>query len=151
MTIVQLSDGRPGWRVGAFVTLFFLVFTVAGCATPPSHDYRFDIVQQPVQVGQDSEITVRLVHLPSGQAVKDATISKSELEMPMLRPGYYKVTPSGLSDVSQYVEYLGSDGDGNYRFRGNVSMGGAWAMNIWARVPGEAETIRGTVTFMAAH
>jgi hypothetical protein len=44
MNIARLSDG-PGRRwVGAFAILFFLVLTVAGCATTPSQDYRFDVV-----------------------------------------------------------------------------------------------------------
>jgi uncharacterized protein (DUF58 family) len=148
MNIARLSDGPGGRWAGAFAILFFLVLTVAGCATPPSQDYRFDVVQQPVKVGQNSEITVRLVHLPSGEAVTDAVISKGELEMPMLQSGY-KVNLSGLSLSDVHVEYLGSDGQGIYYFRGDVSMAGTWTLKIWARVPGEAESVRGTVRFKA--
>jgi hypothetical protein len=114
MNIARLSDGPGGRWAGAFAILFFLVLTVAGCATPPSQDYRFDVVQQPVKVGQNSEITVRLVHLPSGEAVTDAVISKGELEMPMLQSGY-KVNLSGLSLSDVHVEYLGSDGLGRVK------------------------------------
>ena len=148
MNIARLSDGPGGRWAGAFAILFFLVLTVAGCATPPSQDYRFDVVQQPVKVGRNSEITVRLVHLPSGEAVTDAVISKGELEMPMLQSGY-KVNLSGLSLSDVHVEYLDSDGQGTYRFRGDVSMAGTWTLKIWARVPGEAETVQGTVRFKA--
>jgi hypothetical protein len=127
-----------------------LLVTAEGCATTLSQDYRFDVVQQPVKVGRNSEITVRIVRLLSGQVVKDATISRSELEMPMLRPAY-KAIPSGLIDfpMEEDVWYLGSDAQGNYRFRGNISMGGTWTLNIWARVPGEAETVRGKAKFRA--
>jgi hypothetical protein len=149
MTIAQLSDERARWLAAAFVTLFLLVLTVAGCATTPSQDYRFDVLQQPVQVGPNTEITVRLVHLPSGQTVKGAIISKSELEMPMLWPGYKQVVPSGLSLSDVHIEYLGSDAQGDYHFRGNVSMAGTWTLKLSARVPGEAEAVRGDATFNA--
>jgi hypothetical protein len=66
----------------------------------------------------------------------------------MLQSGY-KVNLSGLSLSDVHVEYLGSDGQGTYRFRGDVSMAGTWTLKIWARVPGEAETVRGTVRFTA--
>ena len=150
MNIARLSDGPAGWWAGAIAILLLLVVTAAGCVTTPSQDYRFDIVQQPVKVGQNSEITVRLVHLPSGQAVKDAIISKSELEMPMLWPGYNKVVPSGLSLSDVHVEYLGSDAQGDYHFRGNVSMAGTWTLKLSTQVPDEAEPVRGAVTFQAA-
>jgi hypothetical protein len=147
MTIARLADGR--YRAGAFAILLLLIGAAAGCATAPAPDYRFDIVQQPVQVGPNAEITIRLVHLPSGEAVTGAVISKSELEMRMLRP--HKATPAGLIDfpMEEDVWYLGSDARGEYRFRGNVSMSGIWTLKIWARVPGEAETVRGKVKFRA--
>lgn len=141
----------PMKRVQGVVASLALSLALGACAgaaevtTPP--DYRFDIVQQPVKVGQNSEITVRLVHLPTGQVVKDATISRSELEMPMLRQAY-KAPPSSLP-MEEDVWYLGSDAQGTYRFRGNISMGGTWILNIWAQVPGEAESIRGALRFKA--
>jgi len=144
----------PMKRVQDVVASLALSLALVACAgvaeVTSAPDYRFDIVQQPVKVGQNSEITVRLVHLPSGQAVKDATISRSELEMPMLRPAY-KATPSGLIDfpMAEDVWYLGSDAQGTYRFRGNISMSGTWILNIWARVPGEGEPVRGAVRFKA--
>jgi hypothetical protein len=148
MNIARLSHGPAEWRAGAFAILLLLIIPAAGCATAPSQDYRFDVVQQPVKVGRNSEIAVRLVHLPSGEAVKDAIISKGELEMPMLQSGY-KINPSGLSLSDAHVEYLGSDGQGTYRFRGDVSMAGTWTLKIRARVPGEAETVRGAAMFRA--
>jgi hypothetical protein len=127
-----------------------LVVTAVGCATTPSRDYRFDVVHQPVKVGRNSEITVRLVHLPSGQAVKDAIIARSELAMSMLRPAH-KTTPTGLKEVpmEEEVEFWGADGQGNYLFRGNVSMRGTWTLDLAARVPGEVDTVRGAVSFKA--
>jgi hypothetical protein len=149
MNIARLSDGPAGRWAGAFAIVLLLVVTAAGCATTPSQDYRCDVLQQPVQVGPNTEITVRLVHLPSGQAVKGAIISKSELEMPMLWPGYKQVVPSGLSLSDVHIEYLGSDAQGDYHFRGNVLMAGTWTLNLSARVPGETESIRGAVRFNA--
>ena len=150
MTIPRLSAGRARWLAGAFAILLLLVVTAEGCVTTPAHDYRFDIVQQPVKVGRNSEITVHLVHLPSGQPVKDAIIARSELAMSMLRPAH-KTTPTGLKEVSmeEEVEFWESDAQGTYRFRGNISMSGTWTLNIWARVPGESEPVRGAVRFKA--
>jgi hypothetical protein len=148
MNITRLSHAAAEWPVGAFAIFLVLIITVVGCATAPSQDYRFDVVQQPVKVSRNADIAVRLVHLPSSEPVKDAVISKSELEMPMLQSGY-KINLSGLSLSDVDVNYLGSDRQGTYRFRGNVSMPGTWTLKIWAQVPGEAESIRGTVRFQA--
>jgi hypothetical protein len=130
--------------------LLLLAGTAVGCATTPSSDYRFDVVHQPVKVGRNSEIAIRLVHLPSGQVVKDAIIARSELAILMLRPAH-KTTPTGLKEVpmEQEVEFWGADGQGNYLFRGNVSMSGTWTLDLAARVPGEVSTVRGAVRFKA--
>jgi hypothetical protein len=148
INIAGLSHGPAKWRAGAFGILLLLIMPAAGCATAPSQDYRFDVVQQPVKVSRNSEIAVRLVRLPSGEAVTDAIVSKGELEMPMLQSGY-KINLSGLSLSDAHVEYIGSDGQGTYQFRGDVSMAGTWTLKIRARVPGEAETVRGAAMFRA--
>jgi hypothetical protein len=126
-----------------------LLVTAEGCVTTPAQDYRFDVVQQPMKVSRNSEIIVQLVHLPSGQLVKDAIITRSQLAMSMLRSG--KTRPTALNDVSveEEVEFRGSDAHDTYRFRGNISMSGTWTLKIWARVPGEGELVRGAIRFKA--
>jgi len=150
MSTAGLFEPPAGRWAITLAVLLLLVVTLAACATTPSQDYRFDVVQQPVKVGPNSDITVRLVHLPSGQAVKNAIISESKLEMPMSWPGYKQVVPSGLSLSDVHIEYLGPDAQGDSHFRGNVSMAGTWTLRLSARVPGEAEAIRGDAKFNAA-
>jgi hypothetical protein len=38
---------------------------------------------------------------------------------------------------------------GVYRFKADLTMAGAWALQLVAKVQGEAETIAGTVNFKA--
>src|SRR5512132_1306814 len=46
MNIARLSHGPAEWRAGAFAILLLLIIPAAGCATAPSQDYRFDVVEQ---------------------------------------------------------------------------------------------------------
>ena len=78
MSTARLFEPPAGRWAVALAVLLLLVVTLAACATTPSQDYRFDVVPQPVKVGPNSDITVRLVHLPSGQAVKNAIISEEQ-------------------------------------------------------------------------
>jgi hypothetical protein len=38
---------------------------------------------------------------------------------------------------------------GVYRFKADLTMAGGWALKVMAKVPGEAETVQGTVVFRA--
>src|SRR5215813_1800109 len=112
--------------------------TVAAAAAP--NDYRFELVQaQPAGPGKTT-VTVCLVHVPDNKPVAGAVLFESKTDM----------GPDGMAEMTGKVTPLPSDKPGMYRFAIETGMGGKWALNLGAKVQGEAGTVRGTVTFTAA-
>ena len=109
-------------------------------ATAASADYRFELVQaQPAGPGETT-VTVSLVHVPDNKPVAGAVLFESKTDM----------GPDGMADMTGKVSPLTSDKPGIYRFQIETGMAGKWALNLGAKVQGEAGTVRGTVTFTAA-
>jgi hypothetical protein len=106
---------------------------LAAVAAP--RDYRFELVGSPVQSGNRTTITVRLVHIPTGRAVSDATIVQSRLEMRMGS----MVHPAPLTAPAA------ADAQGNYRFTAELGMSGELLLTLAASVQGESELIRATL------
>jgi hypothetical protein len=103
-------------------------------------DYRFVLVQaQPAGPGKTT-VTVSLVHLPDNKPVVGAVLFESKTDM----------GPDGMAEMTGKVTSLPSDKPGMYRFAIETGMAGKWALNLGAKVQGEAGTVRGTVTFTAA-
>jgi hypothetical protein len=105
-----------------------------------SNDYRFELVQaQPAGAGKTA-VTVRLVHLPDSRPVAGVVLFETKSDM----------GPSGMVEMPGKVSPLPADKPGLYRFQIETGMVGKWALNLGAKVQGEADTVRGTVTFDAA-
>jgi hypothetical protein len=122
--------------------------TPIACAANPSQDYRLEVTDQPVAVGAHSEFNVKLVRLPTGEAVEGATITESHLEMTM--PHYAHKGPMPQStEMTGQVKVLGTPTPGLYRLMGDVSMPGTWKLDIAATIPGETQAIEATATFKA--
>jgi hypothetical protein len=112
--------------------------TVVAAATPS--DYRFELVQaQPAGPGKTT-VTVRLVHVPDNKPVAGAVLFESKTDM----------GPGGMAEMTGKVIPVSSDQPGIYRFQVETGMAGKWALNLGAKVQGETDTVRGTVTFDAA-
>src|SRR5438132_1124294 len=58
--------------------------------------------------------------------------------------------PSGMAEMPGKVSPLSADKPGLYRFQIETGMAGKWALNLGAKVQGEADTVRGSLTFDAA-
>jgi len=123
---------RAGLAALAFATLTTSV--VAGAA-----DYGFEPVTADVKNGAGSEIAVRLVHKPSGKPVSGAVLFRTRLDM----------APDNMADMTAKHAAMPSTEPGVYRFKADLSMAGGWAFRIMAKVPGEAETVEGTVVLKA--
>jgi len=119
---------------------FFAASTLAaayGLAAP--NDYRFELVQaQPAGLGKTA-VTVRLVHVPDSKPVAGAVLLDTKTDM----------GPSGMTEMTGKVSPLPSDQPGLYRFQVETGMAGKWALNLGAKVQGEAGTVRGTVAYEA--
>ena len=111
----------------------------AGDTAAASADYRFELVQaQPAGPGK-TNVTVRLVHVPDSKPVAGAVLFESKTDM----------GPDGMTEMTGKVTPLPSDKPGLYRFEIETGMAGKWALNLAAKVQGEAGTVRGAVTFKA--
>jgi hypothetical protein len=112
----------------------------AGYALAAPADYSFELVQaQPAGPGK-TNVTVRLVHVPDNKPVTGAVLFETKSDM----------GPAGMAEMPGKMSVLPSDKPGLYRFQIETGMAGKWALNLGAKVQGEAGTVRGTVTFDAA-
>ena len=102
-------------------------------------DYAFEAVKADIANGKASELAVRLVHKQTGKPVAGAIIFRSRLDM----------SPDGMGDMTASLQALPSNEAGVYRFKADLTMAGQWALKVMAKVPGEAETLQGSVVFDA--
>jgi hypothetical protein len=125
-------------HVRAFIgAVIFAASTVVAAATPD--DYRFELVAaQPAGPGK-TNVTVRLVHVPDKKPVAGAVLFESKTDM----------GPDGMAEMTGKVSPLSSDQPGIYRFQVETGMAGKWALNLGAKVQGEAGTVRGNIVYEA--
>lgn len=115
------------------------VALAATAAYAAKGDYVFEPVAIEVRNGKDSELAVRLIHKPSGKPVEGAVIFRTRLDM----------SPDSMGEMTAKLTAQPSKEPGVYRFRADLTMAGGWALKLMAKVPGESETIEGTVVFKA--
>ena len=112
-------------------------------AAAPSYagkdDYTFEPVSVQVRNGAGSELAVRLVHRPTGKPVEGAVLFRTRLDM----------SPDSMGEMTAKHAAQPSSEPGVYRFKADLTMAGGWAFKIMAKVPGEADTVQGTVVFQA--
>lgn len=102
-------------------------------------DYAFEPLKIEVKNGVTSELAVRLVHKPTGKPVPNAVLFRTRLDM----------GPDSMAEMTAKHEAIPATEPGVYRFKADLTMAGGWALRIMAKVPGEAETVQGTVVFQA--
>lgn len=104
-------------------------------ALAKADDYRFELVgrAQP-EAGRDI-IQVRLVHVPDSKPIPDAVIFESTADM----------GPAGMAMMTAPVKAMSAK-RGVYSFDVEPGMTGTWAVHLAAKVQGESETVRGTIT-----
>ena len=125
------------FTVIAAVGLAILTGASAGYAA--ASDYEFQPVAAEVKNGAGSEMAVRLVHKSTGKPVVGAVIFRSQLDM----------SPDSMGEMTAKHTAVSGNEDGIYRFKADFTMAGSWAFKLQAKVPGEAETVVGTVVFRA--
>lgn len=102
-------------------------------------DYEFQPVSADVKNGAGSEFGVRLVHKSSGKPVVGAVIFRTRLDM----------SPDSMGEMTAKHAAVPGSEPGVYRFKADFTMAGGWAFKLQAKVPGENETVEGTVVFKA--
>lgn len=133
MTINRIRAARFAAGVG-IVTL-----ALASSAFAGAKDYEFQPVAANVKNGNGSEVAVRLINKLTGKPVEGAVLFRTRLDM----------SPESMGEMeAKHVAMPGSEA-GVYRFKADFTMAGGWAFKVQAKVPGEAETVEGTVVFTA--
>jgi hypothetical protein len=116
-----------------------LAIFIAHVALAGAADYAFEPVSSEIKNGPGSELAVRLIDKRSGKAVPGAVVFRTRLDM----------SPDSMGEMEAKHEALPSSEPGVYRFRADITMAGGWAFKLQAKVPGEPETVEGTVVLTA--
>src|SRR5262245_42608370 len=115
---------------------------VAGAVAPAlatPTDYVFEPISANVGNGEGAELAVRIVHKPTGKPVEGAVLFRTRLDM----------SPDSMGEMTAKHAALPSTEPGVYKFKADLTMAGSWALKVMAKVPGEADTVEGTVVFKA--
>lgn len=104
-----------------------------------AEDYVFEPVRAEVKNATGSELAVRLVHKPSGKPVTGAVLFRTRLD----------IGPDDMASMTAKHEATQSNEPGVYRFKADITMASGLAFRIMAKVPGETDTVEGTVVFKA--
>jgi len=138
----------PGGQALGILAAALISLSSAAHAANRSHDYRFEVLNQPVAVSAHSEFNVKLTKTSTGQPVENAKITRSRLEMTMAHSAHKGTMPM-TTKMGGEVQVVGTPSPGVYRFMGDVSMPGTWKLDIVAAIPGEAQPVEGKATFQA--
>lgn len=124
---------------GAVALAVSLFARIAG-ADAAAGDYRFELAGNPEISGGKSIVAVRLAHVPDGKPVAGAIIIQTHADM----------TPDGMKEMTSPIKALPAKEPGIYRFEVEPGMAGGWLLTLAAKVQGEPETVRGSVTVKLA-
>lgn len=128
-----IFNARAGRLAGA------ILFAWATTALAGAADYEFQAVQTEIKQGAGSIVSVRLIDKRTGNAVPDAVIFATRMDM----------APDGMETMTTIVEPSASAEPGVYDFTTNLSMEGGWRFQLAAKVQGEAETVTGELILKA--
>ena len=123
----------------AFAALGLATIISASAALAAAADYEFQPVTVDVKNGAGSELAVRLVHKPTGKPIDGALLIRTRLDM----------SPDSMGEMTAKHTAMPGSEPGVYRFKADLTMAGGWAFKLQAKVPGESETVQGTVVFKA--
>jgi YtkA-like len=123
----------------AVATLGLAIIFGASSGYAGPKDYEFQPVSAEVKNGHGSDVAVRLVDKRTGKPVEGAVIFRTRLDM----------SPDSMGEMTAKHAAAPSNEPGVYRFKADISMAGGWALKLQAKVPGESDTVEGTVVFKA--
>ena len=123
----------------AIAALGLVIVAAVPNAYAGAKDYEFQPVSIEVKNGAGSDVAVRLVNKITGKPVEGAVIFRTRLDM----------SPDTMDEMTAKHTAAPSNEPSVYRFKADFTMAGRWALKLQAKVPGEAETVVGTVVFKA--
>ena len=98
--------------------------------------YRFEMIGTPAAANGKSVVQLRLVHVPDKKPVTGAVVFESKADM----------GPDGMPTMTAPANVLPETTPGVYRVEVQPDMAGNYAISVAAKVQGEPETVRGSVT-----
>lgn len=129
----------PRFSAGAAMASVATMLLLTAPAHAAEKDYRFEVVKAQPAGKNLTDVAVRLTHTPDGKPVAGAVVFQTKVDM----------GPSGMGEMTGKVTSQPADPAELYHFRTETGMAGTWALTLTAKVQGESETVRGTVTFDA--
>ena len=117
---------------------FTLVLSATG-AIAGAKDYEFQPVAAEVKNGDGSELAVRLTNKATGKPVEGAVLFRTRLDM----------SPDSMGEMPAKHTAMPASEPGVYKFKADLTMAGSWAFKVQTKVPGENDTVDGTVVFKA--
>jgi YtkA-like len=104
-------------------------------AQAAASDYRFEVAAvNPAGTGK-SDVTLRLIHIADKKPVTDAVLFEIRADM----------GPDGMPTMTAPAKALPATQPGLYVVEIEAGMGGAWAVQVAAKVQGEQETVRASL------
>ena len=129
-------------RVSAVVATFALALALSACGKKEEPvTYRFELAGQVQKTSPGVNVVpIRLIKMPGNEPVKGAVIFETRADM----------GPENMAGMTAPVKVLPESQPGIYPIE--VTFGdiwnrpGSWALTLAAKVQGETETARGSVT-----
>lgn len=110
---------------------------VATAAYAAKGDYVFEPLPAEVRTGNGIELAVRIIHKPTGKPVEGVVLFRTRIDG----------SPHNMGSMTAKHKAVPSNEPGVYKFRADFGMAGNWAFKLMAKVPGENDTVEGTVIF----
>ncbi len=131
----------PLWRALALVLLLMGagVAVASSFSRDSSDHYAFELVEREVKQGYGTTILVRLVDERTGKVVPDAVLFISRIDM----------SPDRMGQMTAPLELQADTLPGYYRFETDLSMEGAWALTLAAKIPGLPDPVQRRLVLQA--
>lgn len=120
----------------AIAALFTFLAILPHDAQAASADYKLEVIEQPVKAGKGAAFSVKISHTADGKVLSGAQIGDAKLHMPM-----------GKMDMPAPVKFVEQDGNGFYRFSGDLTMYGEWVLDLSVTVPQEQSPVQASLKF----
>ena len=121
-------------RTRFLVALVAVALISAATGSAFATDYKLELVGKPIRNGELVDFSVRLVRADTLASVLDATLHFDDFNM----------EPEGMTG-STTVYSLPSNQAGIFSLRVQPVMGGRWALEVTADVPGERASVKDTL------
>jgi YtkA-like protein len=129
MSIHIITRALAGACLIATVTLH------AGAVRAAAADYHFEVAGVKPAASGKSNVTLRLLHTADKKPVSDAVIFEVSADM----------GPDGMPTMKAPAKAMPASQPGLYTIEVEPGMAGNWALQVAAKVQGEAETVRATL------